>query len=268
MRSSTRIAGIDHLRAIAAGAVFVAHLFGLVLQNPAPSRKEIWPQFHDTIQTLIMSLGGFGVGLFFVLSGLCIHLPVARGDHFDLRSYLRRRFLRIYPPHAIILLASCVLAMAIDPPHLGIPDRMLSTPTWRQLLAHVLMVHSFFRWAIYSINGILWTIAIETHFYLLYPLLLAARRRFPMPAITVALLVLCLVSRAMKRYAFPDSDFVVYDSFLGRWWEWALGCIVAELIVLRPAPKPLSMLAWGALLFSLPWPSRCQATSLQRQRSC
>jgi peptidoglycan/LPS O-acetylase OafA/YrhL len=51
-------------------------------------------------------LGTWGVGMFFVLSGLCIHLPVARAlaaggePTIQLGRYFKRRLFRIYPPHA------------------------------------------------------------------------------------------------------------------------------------------------------------------------
>jgi peptidoglycan/LPS O-acetylase OafA/YrhL len=253
-----RFIGIDQLRAVAAGSVFATHLFQLVVIYPPPPRMETWPGLHSTLVNVVVSLGAFGVGLFFVLSGLCIHLPFARAlahkESFTFRptAYFKRRFLRIYPPHAVILLVSAGLAILIDPQRFNIPDRTLSVPTISQFALHVLMLHSFRPWAIYSINGVLWTIALETHFYLLYPLVVWLRRRLSMPTICLCMLVLAIIARAIKRYMFPQIDFIVYESFLGRWWEWGLGCVIAERLVASDLRRRANdVIAWGVPALAL-----------------
>ncbi len=60
-------------------------------------------------------------------------------------------------------------------------ESLLSVPTPGQFVAHVFMVHTFVRDAFFSINGVLWTIAVETHFYLLYPIFLVFQRRLVLP---------------------------------------------------------------------------------------
>jgi peptidoglycan/LPS O-acetylase OafA/YrhL len=184
--------------------------------------------------------GGWGVGIFFVLSGLCIHLPLARRmalgarPEIEKRSYFRRRFRRIYPPHLVALGLSVVLAAALPLAHFAVHP-MISVPSFRQLAAHVLMVHTFVPSAFYSINHVLWTIAVEAHFYLLYPFLLAARRRFGMGTLCIVLLGVSLALRMTgKVFSFDgDTKLILERNFVCRFWEWTLGCWVAERIVSR-----------------------------------
>src|SRR4051812_21724063 len=75
--------------------------------------RESWP-YHVTF--FLFQYGYFGVTIFFVLSGFCIHLPQARRrvrdgtDGLRLESFFRRRFWRLYPAYfAALLVASlCV----------------------------------------------------------------------------------------------------------------------------------------------------------------
>src|SRR5689334_8550654 len=97
-----RLFGIDEARAVAASAVMLSHLV-LVTTIRDPAWLENAPRdLAAGIARWMVALGGWGVGLFFVLSGLCIHLPMARrlaedpSARLSLRPYYARRFTRIY----------------------------------------------------------------------------------------------------------------------------------------------------------------------------
>src|SRR5690348_5029166 len=82
---STRV---ESLRALAALAVLEGHVFGA---NVAYGRSAYDSWWHRTLLG-----GGFGVYLFFVLSGYLLYLPFARRDfgagrRTHLRSYARNR---------------------------------------------------------------------------------------------------------------------------------------------------------------------------------
>lgn len=228
-----RLPGIDVLRALAASSVVVGHIVK-------------WPWgyagrdgFIGAVWRLVAAgLGTWGVGVFFVLSGLCIHLPVARrlalGEppRVALGPYFKRRFFRIYPPHALVIGLSWLAAATLTLP----PDYVhyLSKPTSVQFWAHVFMLHTFVPGATYSINSVLWTIAIEAHFYLLYPLLLLLRRRMEMRTICAGLFALMLGLRALDHVLPPAFAGVLTNNFLGRWWEWVLGAVLAERLARAP----------------------------------
>ena len=199
-----------------------------------------------------MPLGAWGVGLFFVLSGFCIHLPLARAagktaqPRLQLRRYYARRFTRIYPPHLVALVLSIVAATLI--PSGFFTELPLSVPTRWQLFAHLTMIHSFFANARYSINGVLWTIGIETHFYIFYPLLVLMRRRMSFSAITALLLVVGIGSKLVVERIDPSYAYLWGENFVARYWEWALGCLTAELLVVNRLAQWSSWTRFSLLL--------------------
>jgi len=248
--------GLDAVRALAAMAVLACH---------AVQATTVWsPRWMSggghalaaPIRSAMEEAGGWGVGIFFVLSGLCIHLPLARRmalgapARIEPAPYFRRRFRRIYPPHLVALGLSAALAAALPLAQFGVHP-MISAPTFRQLAAHLMMVHTFVPAAFYSVNHVLWTIAVETHFYLLYPLLLAARRRLSMGTLCVVLLAVSLGLRMSGKVLSFDAEtkLILERNFVCRFWEWTLGCWLAERIVDRGialAPRLRTLL--GGLL--------------------
>ena len=231
-----RLAGIDVLRALAASAVVLGHLacWHSGFNFGAGALGTAW--------RLCAQLGSWGVGIFFVLSGTCIHLPMARalaaGEpiQLEVQAYFKRRLRRIYPPHAIVIgLSWLVAARTVLPPGF---ESYLSVPTTGQFWAHVFLVHTFVPGAIYSINSVLWTIAIESHFYLVYPLLLRLRRRLSMETLLGGLFLLMLSLRALDLVLPFGFRGVLTNNFPGLLWQWVLGAVIAERLARRP-PAPL-----------------------------
>lgn len=144
-----RSSRIESLRALAALAVVLCHGWGYT--NPVS-----YASFHARV---IIGAGTEGVDVFFALTGFLIFLPLARrhfagGPAVDLRGYLRNRALRILPLYYVVL----VTVAAID----GVA------------LATVLRFAWFgenFRDALVAraIDGPMWSLVVELHFYLLLP---------------------------------------------------------------------------------------------------
>ena len=269
-----RLRGIDVARAFAATAVLVNHLVLAVTERNPAWKATASPVVVDWITRSMVAMGAWGVGLFFVLSGLCIHLPMARrlaadpGARLDAKPYFARRFTRIYPPHLVALLVSALVAMAL--PAAYVANTFLSKPTWEQLLAHLAMVHSLIPGYIYSISSVLWTIALETHFYLLYPALLMMRRKMRIETICLVLFVVSLLVRVASKGVGPDWSLVLDQSFARRYWEWCLGCVIAERLVRQPRvdwiPQPLTTAflalsyAFGVAIVSFPMGGALRST--------
>jgi len=97
---------IDPLRGIAAVAVVVHHA------------SEQWRVADPTspFRATLFWLGPWGVALFFVLSGFCIHLPNSRKLHnnpnheIDWPRFAYRRARRLLPTHYAALILSAFLA--------------------------------------------------------------------------------------------------------------------------------------------------------------
>lgn len=219
------------LRAIASVAVAIAHV-----------PQTAMPDLHARRGTDWSTLGAFGVGLFFVISGFCIHAPLVRRElegadpRIDYRAFYRRRFVRLYPAH-LGALALSVLAAALVPTPAGAAS-LVSVTTPTQLGLHLFMAHTFDSAAFHSGNAVLWTLALETHFYLAYPLFLALRRRFGTTRVLLFATAVAVALTVAGRFAGP-SFALVQASALGRWWEWILGCLVVELVLSRrPSASP------------------------------
>ncbi|HTP24607.1 MAG TPA: acyltransferase, partial [Anaeromyxobacteraceae bacterium] len=228
---------LESLRGVAAFAVVLHH-----------ATLDSFGSRGGPFVALAAWLGGWGVAFFFVLSGFCIHLPrareIARGERPSLGvlSFWRQRARRLLPTHYAALLLSCLVAEHFR-------SRLLTPPTASTFLQHVFMVHVFGP-AFYSINAVFWSIAVEVHFYLLYPLFLKMRERMRAGVQTLLLLALGLATYASGSLLFPAGStgrLVVHTLFLVSWWQWSLGALLAEAYA-RGADRMAQLFAFrGAL---------------------
>ncbi|MEY2654830.1 MAG: hypothetical protein RLZZ524_1858 [Pseudomonadota bacterium] len=160
------IPALDGLRALAVLLVFLAHS-GLEGQVP----------------------GGLGVTVFFVLSGYLITTLLrreqARTGRIDLRAFWARRLLRLMPPLLLVLLATLALSQA------GWIAGRYSPGGFLAALFYAGNLHAIAQdfHGLPAGIGVVWSLAIEEHFYLLYPLLAAWLLRRASPAASVRLLL-------------------------------------------------------------------------------
>ena len=151
-----RLPALDGLRGVAVLLVLWFHVWE-ISWLPAPL-----PQLQFLPET-----GFVGVHLFFFLSGFVISYPFVRAlaartplpawSHFAWR-----RFIKIMPSYVL----SIGVAYAI-----GYAYAQGSGPAWKAILTHMFFVHTWFNDTYGSINGVLWTLAVEVEFYLLFPLI-------------------------------------------------------------------------------------------------
>ena len=208
-RDSLYIPSLDGIRAVSFFLVFFAH---------AGLGATIIP-------------GGFGVTIFFLLSGFLIttllRMEFARYRRVSLGGFYLRRVLRILPPLYVSLVLAIVL-FRIAKGHAAIP--LAAT------LSQVLQVSNYYQ--IYAANlsilpgtGVLWSLAVEEHFYLLFPLLyIWMCSRFTVYRQTIILLALCgatLAWRCILHFQF-HSDFTrIYYATDTRFDSILFGCVFA-----------------------------------------
>lgn len=201
-------------------------------------------QFHRTaagfdLNTLFSYLtfpiawGSAGVPIFFVISGYCIHRGTARklianpSAPFDTRNFLMRRFARIYP----VLLAALVLTYVLDSWSRGFSP---VSPKIGTLDLHLFIVNLLSLQGVaggtFGSNGALWTLSLEVQFYLVYPLLIALRRRIGMKAVLVSVGIVNVVSALV----FERHEIILFASY---WFSWTLGAWIAEAKVAPDAVK-------------------------------
>jgi peptidoglycan/LPS O-acetylase OafA/YrhL len=148
---------LDGLRAIAALLVMFYHC-GADFRRPP-----------------LVVFGFTGVHLFFVLSGYLISRPflvcMLAGKRAPAwRGYAIRRFTRIYPAYIAALAFYTVMRILTH----------LHPPTLGNILRHALLV---FNWGapaeFFSINAVMWSLAIEAQFYVILPIAVAVASRIP-----------------------------------------------------------------------------------------
>lgn len=178
--SETWIPQLDGLRGIAALIVVLAHY------HPGPVAPSPTSFYGLVLWLQAWSLAPLSVVLFYGLSAfLLTYLAVrehdARGS-VSLRRFYTRRIMRIWPLYGTLVLANFITAAPggpIGPPYGGNPD------IFRWMVSHGWLYLGFIsNWSLafnyvgghvdMSSPGIsvLWSIAVEEQFYLLFPLLL------------------------------------------------------------------------------------------------
>ena len=117
--------------------------------------------------------GGFGVTVFFFLSGYLIttllRLEVERTGHVDFKMFYARRALRILPPFYLVLFSAILLV------RLGLLNGPLETASVLSQLLHyfnIWVIHHGFG-GVPDGTGVYWSLAIEEHFYVAFPALYA-----------------------------------------------------------------------------------------------
>jgi peptidoglycan/LPS O-acetylase OafA/YrhL len=178
--------------------------------------------------------GGFGVSIFFLLSGFLIttllRKEFRRYGRISLGRFYLRRVLRILPPLYITLTLAIVL--------FSIEYGLHALPA-AGTLAQALQVSNYFEiYAARAITipgtGVLWSLAVEEHFYLIFPLLYAWMcARFSVSRQATILLGLCaaaLLWRCLLVYFEGDAAFAhTYLSTDTRFDSILFGCVFAVI---------------------------------------
>lgn len=250
---SSRIGGIDGLRAVAALWVVLFHM-------RAATGAVLWPGAD-----LLVRSGSTGVSLFLVLSGLCLYLPYAggRADRFRRSEFFRKRAKRLLPTYyasLVIVLAAYVVSNG----RLGFQPLSGSQAAF-QTATHVTMTHQFFPETFYGLNGGYWSLGLEWELYLTLPLLVLLAVRFGL-ARTVAGVFAVTAAYRLGLFAAIQAGLldpqgvwatvVLPNQFLGRWSEFALGMVAAELFRTRRIRVgwPLALTAVTCALLALSFP--------------
>ena len=147
MSKSTRhIPSLDGLRAVSFLLVFAAHAG---LEHFVP--------------------GGFGVTIFFFLSGFLIttllRAEFEKNGVISIRHFWLRRTLRILPPFYLVLASALLIGLAVDPPGTLSPPAV--TAQALQYTNYWIVRHGYEGQP--SGTGVYWSLAVEEHFYILFP---------------------------------------------------------------------------------------------------
>jgi peptidoglycan/LPS O-acetylase OafA/YrhL len=233
--------GLDGLRAISILIVLVAHL----------GFEKIVP-------------GGLGVTVFFFVSGFLItRILVGEQNKSDGRIHLGpfyiRRFLRLMPALAVFIIGSWLLIT----PFGGKPMAVHVAAASLYLMNYYDIVDTWFGWPERTVPwGHLWSLAVEEHFYLIFPAALAffGRTHSARMQLIIGAIIASALWRVMAIHLVGLSGEYTYQATECRLESIAWGCLLA--IMLDGAPRENARLgglvgwAWiavalGAILFTL-----------------
>jgi peptidoglycan/LPS O-acetylase OafA/YrhL len=245
-----RIPGVEGLRAIAASAIVVLHLWWVpVTAGVGAAAGWGWP-------SIFMAPLNEGVPMFFVLSGFLLWRPMASAiiqarQLPSFRRYARNRVLRILPAYWCVLLVSALIleSARVTPAATHAVDGAVHAPGL--LLQDALLVQNLRPSTLSSGLSPAWSLAVEVVFYALLPLLalcsvgLASRRGSRRERLLAALapagalLALGVIGKLLSTYVVPGPEAVfvatwhsVLDrSFLTHADLFASGMVVAVLRV-------------------------------------
>ncbi len=195
------------------------------------------------------NLADAAVDCFFVVSGFLITLSYERTH--GLWPFYVRRFFRLYPMYACIVLVQTGIMMAL------LPDGPFSAPddTLRYLAANL----AFANFLQYDIGGVvhgltvpglnpsLWTLKIEIGFYVIVPLIFVATRRWGWKV----LLAIFLASVAYNVIALQMGDNRFAKQLPGQLQFFVVG--MALYLYARRVPVPGWITVGVSALFLVAW---------------
>jgi len=215
---------IDILRGFAALSVILYH-----------SRVQLWvgyheirtsPQTYSSLDRMLAFLsfpaacGGSAVILFFLISGVCVHLPYA-GDkrRFDLREYALRRSFRILPPYWFAVVLTCLLEWLVY--SLG-----GSTPTGWLVIGRVASLTQNYGQHAGQLftNGSLWSLPVEMELYVAYLLFYFLLKTAGKWTCATMVAITSLVVAIAYYHGLGDLG----QNFAFFWAIWCAGAFLAE----------------------------------------
>lgn len=252
--SRERMLGLDGCRAVAAVAVVVYHVSGMVGRTIDPHPLGL------DLDGWTAPLGNYGVCIFFLLSGFLLHRPfvaaqLAGRPAPNAARFLQRRFLRIYPAYWLALLAVLVFTASTGSSR---PVGIGST------VAHVTLTQRFLSGGLDEGLQVAWTLCIEVSFYVALPavawcLVRLPGGRSPSPSVRVRSHVAGLVVLGTLAWGYrlvPRGAGEPLPVFAGLWLpnylDWfALGMLLALAQAWRSSGGQLP--AWVRGLADRPW---------------
>ncbi|HLG81708.1 MAG TPA: acyltransferase [Bradyrhizobium sp.] len=190
--------GLDHIRGVAAILVYCWH----VLHFYVP------PQYHPFWMVLSwFEEGHTGIALFMALSGY-LFAKLTDGQEIDVRNFLWNRACRLLPLFAVMYAVYAATAHY----------------TLGALIRGVIVATEW--------PGASWSLAIELQFYLVFPALHWLRTQRgdrAANATLIAILVACVVARAVLWFETGSVEYFAYWSILGRADQLVMGMLFYEL---------------------------------------
>src|SRR5690606_5710776 len=231
---------LAHLRFIAALLVLAFHTYHSFFGN--------WQAKPGATGFGWLVEGHTGVSLFFVLSGyLFMSIALRSQGELNYASFLRNRFLRVFPLFLVVFIVALSIARDVFQPQDALYaffSNLGKAPTSNQFM-----------------TGPAWTISVEFTFYLIFPFL----ARFAVqqgPGYLIRLVFLLLLFKTGAFLVSERPTHMMYSTLLGRLDQFLIGMLAAQLASqwkLRPLHGLWTLAAgfvmWGLLEVQARWAS-------------
>ena len=204
----------------------------------------------------VFDQGYFGVDLFFVLSGFLItRLLVDEFDatgRVDLLRFNLRRFLRLAPPLLLFLTAYVLIAPLLWPQF-----DFLSHARDAGLAGFYLSDYSQALWHSPKVLIHTWSLSVEQHFYLVWPLVFLLLARLELRWRVAGLFAIYLLANAWRIYEYEtigwDATYYRFDTRISGLVFGALLAISLQYKgpISEKAANAAGLFAWAALLVCL-----------------
>jgi peptidoglycan/LPS O-acetylase OafA/YrhL len=235
MRSKEYYPFLDGLRCFAILWVIIHHIYVnfLVVYVGDPIIKSLAFKFAWA--------GGHGVDLFFVISGFLITglLLEKEANWSNIQRFYIRRCFKIFPSYYFLLL--CLFCFSLYVKQIGLDLRNFSDIFYR----YIIFIQNFFSDQS-PLLGHLWSIAVEEHFYIFYPLLILFlssdrdKRKLNLLVILISIIIISNITKfALSSHltaGHQQSTFFRADAII-------FGCIIKlleERVLSLPNPKGFS----------------------------
>ena len=230
---SSRIEGLDGLRAVAVMTVLVSHIF---IAAPGVLQYSVFRTF---------ARGGFlGVNIFFVMSGFLITSRLLQdketGGQINLRKFYAHRALRIFPAVAVFLAAHYFYAVKNDFPLSGTAanEFAMTKATFLQYANYAVYKNPMTQ---FIDNVSLWSLSIEGQFYIAVPIVVFVLfRKNQSNYLPVGIIVLSIGILAIQRgLVYSDLGwFATYIRTDTRIESLIIGMLGAVLMMKTNVVKP------------------------------
>jgi peptidoglycan/LPS O-acetylase OafA/YrhL len=231
--SRVRIRELDGIRGLAILSVLAYHLLAYSQQLWAHYRGTLWSGLPKVVN-MVTWPGFLGVDIFFVLSGFLITgiLLDEKGDPSFLRNFYARRAVRILPAYfAVLAVIACTYS-----------------DTGKYLLLSVFFLSNLALLLGIQAIGPFWSLAVEEHFYLIWPLVVRSASK---QTLVIVAVLICALEPLIRIGGFPlwgDGYFYSWTRFDGLAWGALVACFARSKWATR---NVLSKLTWACFIAAL-----------------
>lgn len=210
-----RLDTLDGLRALAALGVLWIHSWTFH-GNPRL-------QIAGLDITNLLTLGGNGVDLFFVISGFCMYYFYAQKTAFSYQyfwTFIKKRWLRLSPAFYTVTLIYILFSYNANHEY----------SILKSFFTSFFYLNSI---SSYNAAGLFWSLSAEWQFYLIIPFVLIYQHKYSFHDIFyLTIVILGTISILSVLILKKKSDFLI-DQIIFRYFEFAWGIITARILLVK-----------------------------------